>query len=155
MISIPGKLESQGVQISALLISQNVFRQDLKPQIQPLDLAPWSWEGPSLSFWHSVCLVCLSSSPGSGSTRGESYPQVPHRYPSWGTCYKFVRMPPFSLSWRWVCLPSLSELKITNSIDKYVYNLPTSKTQTLGNIDFYEPQNSDISESQTLGKTDS
>lgn len=98
MVSIPGKLEPEGIQISAPPISQNIFRQDLRPRVQPLCLVPWSWEGPSPSSWHSACLVCSYSLPGSGSTRGESYLQAPRRYPSWGTCYKSVRMPPFSLS---------------------------------------------------------
>lgn len=132
MVSIPGKLEPQGVQISALLISENVFRQGLMPQIQPLAVAPWSWEGPSPCFWHSACLVCSSSLPGRESARGGNFPQVPHRYLSWGTCYKSVQMPPFSLSWRWVCLPLLG-LETTNSIDKYMYDLLTSETQTLRN----------------------
>lgn len=98
MACIPGKTESQGIQISTQLISQNVFRQDLVPWTQPLDLAPWSWEGPSPSFWHSACLVCSSSSPGNGSARAGSCPLVPHRYPSWETFCKSVLMPLFSLS---------------------------------------------------------
>lgn len=105
------------------------------PQTQPLSLAPWSWEGLSPCFWHSACLVCSSSLPGSGSARGENCLQVPHQYPSWGTCYKSVQMPPFSLSWRWVCLPFLG-LQATHSTDKYMYSLLTSKTYTLGNTYF-------------------
>lgn len=59
MISIPGKLESQGVQISALLVSQTVFRQDLT--LRGTNSRPSTMElGGAFTIVLALCLSCLA-----------------------------------------------------------------------------------------------
>lgn len=77
--------------------------------------APWRWEGPSASLWHSVCLACSSWLLGREPVREGSCPPAPHQYHFWGTCFKFALMAYFSPSWRWVCPLLLIAMKSTNS----------------------------------------
>lgn len=117
--SNPENLNPRVFRIRYKLISQDLFRQDLVPGTEPVDLAPWSWEGLSPSFWHSAYLACLSSLPGNEWIRQESCPQVLHQFLSWGTCCKFELTLRFSLSWRWVCLSPLTALRATNPVARF------------------------------------